>query len=112
MVDEKNIYELSERIVREFQPERIFLFGSYACGTPPDGSDVDLLVILSFEGQSVQKAAEILETVDPRIPVDLIVRSPEQVRQRLMWNDFFLHEILKKGKVLYDRRFLKSACGQ
>lgn len=102
MVDEKSIYELSERIVQGFQPERIILFGSYARGNPTEDSDVDLLVILPFEGKGIRKAAEILNQVNPRIPVDLVVRTPEEVQQRLEWNDFFLREIVEKGKVLYE----------
>jgi len=102
MVDQQTITDLSERIARHFAPQRIILFGSYAYGTPTDDSDVDILVILPFEGQGVRKAIEILRKVEPRMPVDLIVRTPEEIRQRLAWNDFFLREILEKGKVLYE----------
>lgn len=102
MIDHKTIADVSERIVREFQPERIILFGSYAYGNPTDVSDVDLLVILPFEGSSLRKAAEILNKMSPRFPVDLLVRTPEQIRQRLAWNDFFLREVLEQGKVLYE----------
>lgn len=102
MVDSESIADLSERIVRQFQPERIILFGSYGYGNPTEASDVDLLVILPFKGSGIRMAVEILNTVSPRFPVDLLVRTPQQVRDRLAWNDFFLHEILEKGKVLYE----------
>jgi predicted nucleotidyltransferase len=102
MVVQKDITDLTERIVREFHPERIILFGSYAYGDPTDASDVDLLVILPFEGSGIRKAVEILSRVSPRFPVDLLVRTTEQVRERLTWNDFFLREIMEKGKVLYE----------
>jgi predicted nucleotidyltransferase len=92
---------MAERIVQEFRPEQIILFGSYAYGTPTVDSDVDLLVILPFAGQASRKSLEILNTVNPSFAVDLLVRTPEQVRQRLAWNDFFLQEIIRKGKVLY-----------
>ncbi|HKR02517.1 MAG TPA: nucleotidyltransferase domain-containing protein [Pyrinomonadaceae bacterium] len=58
---------LSEGIAREFQPERIILFGSYAYGTPGADSDVDLLVILPFKGKPAHKALEILNRMNPRI---------------------------------------------
>jgi predicted nucleotidyltransferase len=102
MVDMDSIYAVVERIVKAYYPERIVLFGSYAYGTPISDSDVDLLVVLPFEGKGARKAIEILNTVQPEFPVDLLVRTPEQVRQRLAWNDFFLREILEKGKVLYE----------
>lgn len=102
MVDTSSILELSDRIVREFQPERIILFGSYAYGTPTSDSDVDLLVILPFEETSFRKSLEILNKVNPKFPVDLIARTPEQIQQRLIWNDFFLRKVVEKGNVLYE----------
>jgi predicted nucleotidyltransferase len=102
MIDPKSIADLCERIARQFRPQRIILFGSYAYGSPTEDSDVDLLVILPFEGQGMRKAAEILTHVNPRFPVDLVVRTPEEVRQRLAWNDFFLREVIEKGRVLYE----------
>lgn len=63
---------------------------------------MDILVIMPFKGLSVRKAVEILDEVKPRIPVDLLLRTPRQIRERLAWNDFFLREIMEKGKVLYE----------
>jgi len=102
VVEEKKINELCDRIVREFHPERIILFGSYAYGKPSEDSDVDILVILHFAGSGLQKTSEILRKIRPHIAVDLLVKTPENIRQRLEWNDFFLQEILRKGKVLYE----------
>lgn len=102
MIDEKSIHELSERIAREFEPERIVLFGSYARGNPTEDSDVDLLVIMPCEGKSVMKAIEIMNKIHPRIPLELLVRTPEEVRWRLEYNDFFMREIIEEGKVLYE----------
>lgn len=102
MVAMDSIHALIERIVQAYHPERIVLFGSYAYGTPTVNSDVDLLVVLPFEGKGSRKAVEILNTLEPEFSVDLLVRTPEQVRQRLAWNDFFLREVIEKGKILYE----------
>ena len=59
MIDSERILELSQRIARQFAPERIILFGSPAYGAPGEGSDVDLLVIMPYTGHSARKAAEI-----------------------------------------------------
>lgn len=59
MVSMEDIQALADRIVREFLPERIVLFGSYASGTASPDSDVDLLVVLPYQGKSWAKAAEI-----------------------------------------------------
>jgi predicted nucleotidyltransferase len=102
MIGMDKIRKFSEQIVRMYHPRRIVLFGSYAYGTPTADSDVDLLVILPFRGKSQYKSLEILQKVNPRFPVDLIVRTPGQVRKRLAWNDFFFREVMEKGKVLYE----------
>jgi predicted nucleotidyltransferase len=102
IVETSSIVELAEQIVRNFHPHRIILFGSHAYGTPTADSDVDLLVILPFEGKAVYKAVEIADMVAPRFALDLLVRTPEQVEQRLALTDFFMREIVQKGKVLYD----------
>src|SRR5881275_1952406 len=74
MVDMHSIGEMTARIVQEFQPERIILFGSYAYGTPTADSDVDLLVILPFEGKAPRKSLEILNKINPQFAVDILVR--------------------------------------
>jgi predicted nucleotidyltransferase len=101
MIETEAIQKLSDQIAQVFRPERIVLFGSYAYGLPTADSDVDLLVILPHRGRGSRKAAEILSQIHPPFPVDLLVRTPELIKQRLAWNDFFLREILEKGKVLY-----------
>ncbi len=102
LIDKKSIEDFSGEVVRNFHPERIILFGSYTYGKPTENSDVDLLIILPFEGKPIQKASEILRKIKPRIPVELLVRTPTQVKQRLALNDHFLREIIEKGKVLYE----------
>lgn len=102
MVSLKSIRELGKRIGKEFQPEQVVLFGSYARGTQTSDSDVDLLVIMPFEGRSVEKSVEIRLKLRPRFPIDLVVRTPEVVRQRLEIGDGFIRDILESGKVLYE----------
>jgi uncharacterized protein len=100
-VDMNRIEDLAARIAREFKPEKIVLFGSYAYGHPTSDSDVDLLVILKFDGKPVRKAIEIRNRVNPRLPLDLLVRTPEQIANRIVQNDWFMREILERGRTLY-----------
>ncbi|HYN84419.1 MAG TPA: nucleotidyltransferase domain-containing protein [Pyrinomonadaceae bacterium] len=93
---------MSDDIVREFRPAYVILFGSYAYGTPTADSDVDLLVVLEFKGKPIHKAVEILNRVNSKIPLDLIVRTPEQVRSRIANKDSFMCEVLEKGRRLYE----------
>jgi len=102
MVTMQQIEQFGRDIGREFQPERVLLFGSYARGTATRDSDVDLLVILPFEGKPVEKSVEIRLRLRPGFPVDLLVRTPERVRERLAMGDDFMRELLEEGKVLYE----------
>ncbi len=102
MVDASRIAELGRRIATQFHPDRIVLFGSHARGTAGADSDVDLLIILPFEGKPAAKSAEIRVKLRPGFPVDLVVRTPEKVRERLAMGDSFLREILETGTVLYE----------
>ena len=102
MVKMNRIESLTNRIVREFRPDRIILFGSYAYGRPRADSDVDLLVIMSFRGSCHRKAAEILTRVDPKFPVDILVRTQSQVSKRVAMDDWFMKEIVAQGRVLYE----------
>lgn len=102
MISMRSIRKLAESIGEEFRPQQVVLFGSYASGSPTPDSDVDLLVIMPFEGRSVNKSVEMRLKLRPSFPVDLIVRTPETVRERLGLGDPFLGDILKAGKVLYE----------
>lgn len=104
MVSVSDIQALADRIAREFLPEKIVLFGSYASGTPSPDSDVDLLVVIPYRGKSWEKAAEIRGRVRPRFPLDLLVRTPQQVRERLAIGDTFLRDVSERGTVLYEAR--------
>ncbi|MBZ5543668.1 MAG: nucleotidyltransferase domain-containing protein [Acidobacteriia bacterium] len=103
MVDQWRIAKLSEQIVRDFQPERIILFGSYAYGQPRPDSDVDLLVVLPFEGKGFRKSLEILNRISPEFSVDLVARRPEDTARRYAEGDPLIREALDHGKVLYER---------
>lgn len=102
MITQSRIRALCHRIAEEFRPERVILFGSHASGHADDDSDVDLLVVMPFKGKSARKSAEILNRVEPGFPVDVIVRTPRQIRERLAENDYFLREVIKNGTVLYE----------
>ena len=107
MVSLAQIKAVAERIGRDFRPRKVILFGSHASGKPTEDSDVDLLVIMPLRGDPVYKSVEIALAARPGFPMDLLVRTPAEVRKRLAWNDFFIREIMEKGKVLYaadDRR--------
>ncbi len=102
MITPAQIQSVSDEIARRFRPDKIILFGSYAYGTPTKDSDVDLLVVMPFEGRKTKKSIEIQSAIHVEFPMDLIPITPERLKYRIEIEDFFLREVVEKGKVLYE----------
>ena len=93
------------RIARKLRPEKIILFGSYAYGTPTEDSDVDLLVVMETSASATERYLAVCRLLRPRpFPVDILVRTPQEIKRALEKGDFFVEEIVSQGKVLYERR--------
>ena len=103
MVKLGKIKAVARQITEQFDPNKIVLFGSHAEGRADQDSDVDLLVVLPFRGKGCRKAVEILERIRAPFPLDLLVRTPAQVRRRIREGDFFMRDIAERGKVLYEK---------
>src|SRR5439155_5366333 len=92
----------ARQVAEQFDPDQIILFGSHAYGTPTADSDVDLLVVMPTRNPMSQ-AVKIRLALPARFPMDLLIRSPQMLTKRLEWGDWFLTEIVSKGKVLYEK---------
>ncbi len=93
-----------ENLIREVNPEKVILFGSYAYGNPTPDSDVDLLVIVRTDESYRERYMRVVRALRPRLfPLDLIVRTPEEVEEALQTFSPFLREILTRGICLYER---------
>ncbi len=99
----ENINKIVDQISNNFHTSKIILFGSWAYGSPENHSDVDLLVIMDYHGSPRKQAASILQEIDYHVPLDLLVRSSDQISRRMKDGDFFIKDIIEKGKVLYER---------
>src|SRR5450759_3012363 len=103
MVERAKIRAFCTAVAKRFQPRKIILFGSYAYGKPTEDSDVDLLVVMNrtrYRGERM--SLRIRLAVQRDFPMDLLVRTPADVKKRLRWGDFFIREIMEKGKIMYE----------
>jgi len=101
---ERQIQTIVDRIVGQFHPERIILFGSYAQGEGGPDSDADLLVVMNVAGSKRQQAIEIdlaLEGIP--IPIEVIVVTPEEVEKYRDCIGSIIREALREGKTVYER---------
>lgn len=102
MIQEKTIKTISQKIVREFKPEKIILFGSYAWGKPRPDSDLDLFIIKDSTDKRIERARKARSAIwGIGVPVDILVYTPQEIQRRVEKGDFFVKDIITKGKVLY-----------
>lgn len=97
------IETVTQRLVAEFQPEQIWLFGSHAWGTPHEGSDVDLLVVVPHSDEPPirrsQRAHRCLRGL--RMPKDVLVETRHEVDRVKELKTSLENAILTRGRRLY-----------
>lgn len=100
------ILRIVDQIKREYEPERIILYGSYAYGKPTEDSDIDLFIVKETDKRRVDRFVEVKRLIyDPgrHISISPLVYTPKEVEERLSLGDDFVGEILTRGEVLYAR---------
>ena len=98
-----DIRKMVERIVREFRPERIILFGSHACGEAGPDSDVDLLIVMRTEGSKKKARLDIRRSLRGiRVPKDIVVTTPEEFEWRKEIAGTIERPAALNGEVLYE----------
>ncbi len=104
MITRKTIADIARRIAESLNAEKIILFGSYAWGKPDNDSDLDLFVIMESTERPIKRAASIRGVLkDGYVPMDILVRTPEELRHRINIGDPFIKKILRDGQVIYAR---------
>jgi predicted nucleotidyltransferase len=102
-VDAKLMDEIVRRIVGVIQPEKVILFGSRARDEARPESDIDLLVIAKSTLPRYRRAAPLYGALsDILISMDILVYSPEEVKE---WSDVrqaFVTTAIREGKVIYE----------
>ncbi len=99
----KVIQEIAEKIKREYKPEQIILFGSYAYGKPTKDSDIDLFIVKETNKRRIDRFCEVRKIIRDikGISIQPVVLTKKELKERLKIGDDFIKEILEKGKALY-----------
>ena len=98
------INQILKRLLANLDVVKVILFGSYVSGKVNKDSDLDLLIIINTKEKGIKRYAMVSELLEPRkIPMDIIVKTPEELKRRTKLFDPFIRNILKTGKVLYEK---------
>jgi predicted nucleotidyltransferase len=104
MIENSKIIEIVNKIALNFNPEKIFLFGSYASDNPTRDSDLDLLIIQSSKLPRHKRVFEIRKSlIGSMIPLDIIVYTPEEFENEKEIKFSFINNSIKTSKLLYER---------
>ncbi len=99
------IQKIVEKLIKEYNPIKIILFGSYTKGTVHRDSDIDLLIIKQTEKRPVDRFVEVkkmLYNPSLKTPLSPIVLTPKELETRITLGDTFFKEIIEEGVILYE----------
>ncbi|KPJ56757.1 hypothetical protein AMJ49_04090 [Parcubacteria bacterium DG_74_2] len=101
----KEIKRITGRIIKKYKPEKIILYGSFAYGKPTKDSDADLFIIKKTKELKTKRILKVDRMLlDRNIPLDILVYTPQEVTKRILLGDFFVKNIIQKGKILYVKK--------
>jgi predicted nucleotidyltransferase len=98
--------------LKQADPYRIILFGSYATGTAGEHSDIDMLVTL--DNNDVAKTYEerlkkklyinrLVRDINYKIALDILVYSKEEYKMVKNYGNYFIDEIENTGRIIYEK---------
>lgn len=93
-----------EVIKREYNPEKIILFGSMAVNKVKEWSDIDLLIIKKTSKRLIERTLEVGRLVQPKVGIDLFIYTPEEYEFLLKERSSFILSVLKTGETVYEKR--------
>ena len=104
MISQEKINEVINRIVKNINPEKIILFGSYASGNPGEESDLDILIVKEMRMPRYKRSREVKKHLrGMKIPIDVIVYTKKEIKEWEGTKTAFINQAIKQGKVLYGQ---------
>jgi len=101
----KSLKDIRRRLIKEYDPDKIILFGSRVEGKDNEGSDIDLVIVKETEKRPLDRRIEV-ETLlaDRAVPIDIVVYTPDEIRNLYSMGSPFVEEIVENGRLLYMRK--------
>ena len=105
MIKQEEIQQLVKEIAEGYQPEKIYLFGSYANGVPTYDSDIDLFILKETQEKKPFRHIQVRESIKtyPFTGMDIIVYTPGELKDAMNETVNIGKEAVQTGKLLYER---------
>lgn len=100
---QEEIKKITAQVIKNYQPEKIILFGSAARGDLNKDSDVDMLIIKETSEPRIDRIKKVLFSVDYNLPFEPLIYTQRELEERKKLDDSFILEILTQGKILYEQ---------
>ncbi len=105
MISKTKIDSIVKKIIINFNPEKIFLFGSYAAGMANEDSDLDLLIIEETDKPRRLRNIDVRKSlIGNMIPIDIMVYTPKEFEAEKAIKFSFINNAIKTSKILYERK--------
>lgn len=103
MINLNQIEDVKCKLIKEFNPKKIYIFGSYAWGQPNEDSDLDIMVIIEKTQDKIMSMRNGIKALrGVKFPKDLIVETEEEFENYSRENYRIENEILEKGYLIYE----------
>jgi hypothetical protein len=99
----RKLDEYIKKVVKKLSPEKIIMFGSFARKDFNEGSDIDLIVICNWKEDFLDRIGVLLELNDLGLPLEPLGYTEVEVEMMVNNGNPFITEVLKEGRVMYDR---------
>lgn len=100
---EQELARYVEILCQDYLADKVVLFGSLAGGKTSLWSDIDLVVVKETDLRFLDRIAEVIRLLQPRVGLDLLVYTPQEYDVLAQERLFVRSEIVEKGRVLYER---------
>jgi predicted nucleotidyltransferase len=105
LIDSNTIAYIVHRIATNTNPDKIFLFGSYATGKANEDSDIDLLIIKDTAEPRHKRSIEIQRLLKgSKLPVDILVYTNDEFEREKSIHSSFVNSAIQEAKLLYERK--------
>ena len=100
----KPAQRIINRIIRQYRPKKIIVFGSFARGDIHQGSDLDLVIIKNTKEKFLKRMDRVLDLCDGEIAVEPLIYTEAEFEKMLKEGNDFLETVISEGKVVYERQ--------